>query len=58
MLERMWSKGNTSTLLVGVQTGTATLDISIVISQNIWKQHSSRPSNTNYGYIPKKDAQS
>ena len=26
MLERMWGKGNTSPSLVGVQTGTATLD--------------------------------
>ena len=33
MLERMWGKGNTPPLLVGVQTGTALLDISMVISQ-------------------------
>ena len=33
MLERMWSKGNTPTLLLGMQTGT--LDISIVISQKL-----------------------
>ena len=27
MLEKMWGKGNTSVLLMGVQTGTAPLDI-------------------------------
>ena len=38
MLERLWGKGNTSALLVGMQTGTVALDISIVISQKIRKQ--------------------
>ena len=57
MLEKMWAKGNTSPLLVGVQTGTAPLDISMAVSQKIGKQPTSRPSNTNFGYIPK-DAQS
>ena len=53
MLERLWGKGNTSALLVGVQAGTAPLDISMAISQKIRKQPSSRPSNTTFGYIPK-----
>ena len=53
MLERRWGKGNTSPLLVGVQTGTATLDISRLISQKIRKQPTSRPSNTTFGYISK-----
>ena len=53
MLERLWGKGNTPPLLVGVQAGTAPLDISMAISQKIWKQPSSRPSNTTFGYIPK-----
>ena len=35
MLERMWDKGNTPALLVGVQTGIAPLDINRVISQKI-----------------------
>ena len=53
MLERMWGKESTPALLVGVQAGTAPLDISMVISQKIRKQPTSRPSNTTFGYIPK-----
>ena len=45
--------GNTSPLLVGVQTGIVALDISMVISQKIRKQSTSRPSNNTSGYIPK-----
>ena len=52
MLEKMWGKGNTFALLVGVKTGTASLDISMVISQKIMKQPSSRPSNITFEYIP------
>ena len=33
MLERMWRKGNTSPLLVGVPTCTATLEISMATPQ-------------------------
>ena len=51
MLERLWGKGNTSALLVGIQAGTAPLDVCVVISQKIRKQPSSRPSNTTFGYI-------
>ena len=54
MLERLWSKGNTSALLVGMQAGTDPLDVSVAIFQKIKKQPSSRPSNTTFGYIPKK----
>ena len=53
MLERLWGKGNTSALLVGMQAGTTPLDVSVVISQKIRKQPSSRPSNTTFGYIAK-----
>ena len=51
--ERMWGKGNTSALLVGMQTGPSLLDVSVEISQKIRKQPFSRPSNTTFGYIPK-----
>ena len=51
MLERLWGKGNTPALLVGMQAGTAPLDVSVAISQKIGKQPSSRPSNTTFGYI-------
>ena len=53
MLERLWGKGNTPALLVGVQASTTPLDISVVISQNIRKPPSSRSSNTTFGYISK-----
>ena len=53
MLNRMWGKGNASALLVGMQAGTAPLDVSVVISQKIRKQSSSRPSHTTFGYISK-----
>ena len=50
MLERMRSKGNTPPLLVSVKICTATLEISMAVSQN---QSTSRPSNTTLGHIPK-----
>ena len=53
MLEKLWGKGNTPALLVGVQAGTAPLDISMQISQKKWKQPASRPSNTPFEYISK-----
>ena len=49
----MWGKGNTYALLVGMQTDIAPLNISMVISQKITKQPTSRPSNNTFGYIPK-----
>ena len=53
MLERLYGKGNTSALLVGMQAGITPLDVSVAISQKIRKQPSSRPSNTTFGYISK-----
>ena len=35
MLERMWRKRSTSPLLVGLQTGTPTLEINLVVPQII-----------------------
>ena len=35
MLSRMWSKGNTPPLLVGVQICTATLKITVAFSQKV-----------------------
>ena len=46
--------GNTLALLVGVQTGTAPLDITMAISQKIRKQPTSRLSNTTFGYVSKR----
>ena len=53
MLERLWGKGNTLALLMGMQADIAPLDISLAISQKIWKQPSLRPSYTTFGYISK-----
>ncbi|KAL6085928.1 hypothetical protein STEG23_035975 [Scotinomys teguina] len=53
MLERMWSKRNTSPLLVGMQIGTTTLESSMANSQKIGNHSSSRPSHTTSGHIPK-----
>ena len=53
MLERLGSKGNTSSLLVGVQTCLATLEIRMVVSQKIGNQSISRFRNTTLGDIPK-----
>ena len=35
MLERIWSKRNISPLLVGLQTGTTTLEINLEVPQKI-----------------------
>ena len=53
MLERMWSNRNTPPLLVGMQTYTTTLEISMEISQKIGNQPTSGHSNTTLGHIPK-----
>ena len=53
MLERMWIKGNTRILLMGVQICRAALEINMEISEKIRKQRSSRPNNTTFGYVPK-----
>ena len=53
MLERIWGKGNTPALLGEVQTCSATLEITMVISQKIRKQSTSIASNTTLGYMPK-----
>ena len=49
MLAKMWRERNIPLLLVGLQTGTTTLEINLVIPQKIEKS-----SNTILGYIPKR----
>jgi hypothetical protein len=45
--QRMWRKRNTSPLLVGLQAGTTTLEITLVVPQNI--EHSATgESSTTY----------
>ena len=51
MLERLWGKGKTPALLMGVQVCIIPLDVGVAISQKIRKQSSSRSSNNTFGYI-------
>jgi hypothetical protein len=51
-LARMWRKKNTSILLVGLQAGTTTLEISLVVAQKIGHSISGRSSNTTPRHIP------
>jgi hypothetical protein len=53
MLERMWGKRNTPPLMVGLQTGTVTLEINLEVPQKIGKRSTRRPSNTTLVNIPK-----
>ena len=45
MLERVWRKGNTLTLLVGMQTSTATMENSMEIPLKIANRTAFQPSN-------------
>ena len=49
----MWSKGNTHLLLVGMQTCTTALEISMAGSQKIGNQSTSEHINTFLGHLPK-----
>ena len=53
MLERIWSKGKTPPLLLGMENCTANLEIKMVISQKIIIQPTSKLSSTTPGHIPK-----
>jgi hypothetical protein len=54
MLVRMWSKGDTLSLLVGVQMYTTILETNLVVSQKIGNSSTSSPSYTTPGHIPKR----
>ena len=56
MLEMMWCKENTLSLLVGMKTSTITLETNMVVSQKIGKLPQN-PGITLLGIFPK-DAQS
>jgi hypothetical protein len=49
MLAMMWRKMNTPPLLVGLQTCTTTLEISLAVSQNI--RHSTTGGSHNESFI-------
>ena len=51
MLARMQRKGNPLTLLVGMQTGAATLENSMVVPQKVENRATLGPSNCTTGYL-------
>ncbi|EDL82604.1 rCG53348 [Rattus norvegicus] len=53
MLVRLWSKGNTPPLLLGVQPCSITLEINLVVSQKIGNSSTSRHRYTTPWHIPK-----
>ena len=50
MLERVWRKGNSLTLLVGMRTSTATMENSVEISQKTGNRTVIWPSNPTSGH--------
>jgi hypothetical protein len=52
MLLRMWRKRNTPPLLVGLQTGTSTLDISLAVHQKIGHSTTRDPTVPLLGIYP------
>ena len=50
MLERVWRKGNPLTLLVGMQTSTATMENSVEIPEKMGNRTVIRPSNPTVGH--------
>ena len=53
MLERLWSKGDPHTLLVGMQTGAATTENGMEIPQKTENRNTIKPSHPTTGYLPK-----
>ena len=50
MLERVWRKGNPLTLLVGMQTSTATMENSVEIPKKTGSRTATPPSNPTAGH--------
>ena len=53
MLERMWRNGNPFALLVGIQTGAASLKNSVEVPQKIKKRSTLSLSNNTARNLPK-----
>ena len=51
MLVRLWRKGSPSALLVGMQTGAATVESSVEIPQKIKNESAFQPSNVISGNV-------
>ena len=50
MLERVWRKGNPLTLLVGMQTSTATKENNVEVPLKIGNRTAIQPSNPTTGH--------
>ena len=55
MLARMWRKGTTHTLLVGMQTGAAAVENSVDVAQKIGNRNIIPSHNSITGYLPKEN---
>jgi hypothetical protein len=53
---RMWTKRNTSPLLVGLQACTTTLEVILEVPQKIGHNTTGRSSNTSPGHIPRRSS--
>ena len=54
MLERMWREGNPPALLVGMWTGTATLENCVEVPQRVKNIFALQPSNCSAGDLPQR----
>ena len=52
MVTGLWSRGNPSTLLVGMQTGAASVENSMEFPQETTNGIAFCPSNSSAGFIP------
>ena len=50
----MWRKGNHLALLVGMQSGTGTLEDSVAVLQEFENRVTLPPRNCNTGYLPQR----
>ena len=57
MLERMWRNGNPLALLVGMQTGAATLENSVEVPQKIKNRSTLWPRNNVYSFLRDRERQ-
>ena len=55
MLVRIWKKGNPTALLVGMQTGGATVESSMELTQEIKARTTLKSSNLLLGIYPKEN---
>ena len=55
VLARMWRKGNLHALLVGMQTGVATVENSMEVPQKVKNRFTLQSSNSTSGHLPEEN---